>query len=172
MDYSRKQLPPAPHPIRQPRQSVVQRITGGLLCLCVGVLLGEIALRLTGIRTPQSVFVIAHAASLWSNVVSLPWGYWFAVVTHLMAYSAFGIPLVVGLVLLKLSNIGTGNGWAMFFGLVSGSVEIVRRAVELSGRHDLKFTVQEPLGYKDWNDQLRRRPHPLLPYRPEVPSVT
>jgi len=50
--------------------------------------------------------------------------------------------------------------------------EVVRRAVELSGRHDLKFTVQEPLGYKDWNDQLRRRPHPLLPYRPEVPSVT
>jgi hypothetical protein len=50
--------------------------------------------------------------------------------------------------------------------------EIVQRAVELSGRHDLQFTVQEPLGYKDWNDQLRRRPHPLLPYRPEVPSVT
>jgi hypothetical protein len=50
-------------------------------------------------------------------------------------------------------------------------VEIVRRAVELSGRHDLRFTVQEPLGAKDWNDQLRAKPHPLLPYRPEVPSV-
>ena len=49
--------------------------------------------------------------------------------------------------------------------------EIVRRAVELSGRHDLRFTVQEPFGFKDWNDQLRARPHPLLPYRPEVPSV-
>jgi hypothetical protein len=49
--------------------------------------------------------------------------------------------------------------------------EIVRRAVELSGRDDLKFTVQEPLGHKDWNDQLRKRPHPLLPYRPEAPSV-
>jgi hypothetical protein len=50
--------------------------------------------------------------------------------------------------------------------------EIVRRAVELSGRLDLRFLVQEPSGYKDWNDQLRKRPHPLLPYRPEVPSVT
>ena len=49
--------------------------------------------------------------------------------------------------------------------------EIVRRAVELSGRVDLKFTVQEPVGFKDWNDWLRARPHPLLPYRPEVPSV-
>jgi hypothetical protein len=49
---------------------------------------------------------------------------------------------------------------------------VVRRAVELSGRHDLQFTVQIPFGYKDWNDQLRARPHPVLPYRPEVPSVT
>jgi hypothetical protein len=49
--------------------------------------------------------------------------------------------------------------------------EIVRRAVELSGRHDLRFIVQEPFGHKDWNDQLRAKPHPLLPYRPEVPSV-
>ena len=50
-------------------------------------------------------------------------------------------------------------------------VEIVRRAVELSGRLDLKFTVHVPVGHKDWNDQLRAKPHPLLPYRPEVPSV-
>jgi hypothetical protein len=49
--------------------------------------------------------------------------------------------------------------------------EIVRRAVELSGRHDLRFVMQEPHGFKDWNDQLRARPHPVLPYRPEVPSV-
>jgi len=49
--------------------------------------------------------------------------------------------------------------------------EIVRRAVELSGRLDLKFIVHEPLGFNDWNDQLRARPHPLLPYRPEIPSV-
>jgi hypothetical protein len=49
--------------------------------------------------------------------------------------------------------------------------EIVRRAVELSGRLDLKFTAQEPVGHKDWNDQLRAKPHPLLPYRPQVPSV-
>jgi len=50
-------------------------------------------------------------------------------------------------------------------------VEIVRRAVELSGRMDLKFIVQEPVGHKDWNDQLKARPLPLLPYRPQVPSV-
>jgi hypothetical protein len=48
---------------------------------------------------------------------------------------------------------------------------IVARAVELSGRLDLKFTVHEPVGFNDWNDQLCARPHPLLPYRPEVPSV-
>jgi hypothetical protein len=50
-------------------------------------------------------------------------------------------------------------------------VEVVRRAVELSDRADLKFIVQEPVGYKDWNDQLKARPLPLLPYRPPVPSV-
>lgn len=49
--------------------------------------------------------------------------------------------------------------------------EVIRRAVDLSGRHDLKFTVEEPFGFKDWNDVLRARPHPLLPYRQEVPSV-
>jgi hypothetical protein len=48
---------------------------------------------------------------------------------------------------------------------------IVGRAVELSGRLDLKFTTHEPVGHKDWNDQLRARPYPLLPYRLEVPSV-
>jgi hypothetical protein len=49
--------------------------------------------------------------------------------------------------------------------------EIVRRAVELSGRHDLRFVVKEPHDFKDWNDQLRARPHLLLRYRPEAPSV-
>ena len=49
--------------------------------------------------------------------------------------------------------------------------EVVRHAVELSGRFDVKFSVHEPVGHKDWNDQLRARPHPLLPYRPQVPSV-
>ena len=48
---------------------------------------------------------------------------------------------------------------------------VVRQAFELAGRQDLRFTVQKPLGFKDWNDQLRARPNPLLPYRPEVPSV-
>jgi hypothetical protein len=34
---------------------------------------------------------------------------------------------------------------------------IVRKAVELSGRADLRFVVQEPFGFKDWNDQLRTK---------------
>jgi hypothetical protein len=49
--------------------------------------------------------------------------------------------------------------------------DVVRKAVELTGRLDLRFTVQEPVGFKDWNDQLRARPRPLLSNRPEVPSV-
>lgn len=50
--------------------------------------------------------------------------------------------------------------------------EIVRRAVALAGRVDLKFIVQEPVGHKDRNDQLKAKPHPLLPLsRPQVPSV-
>jgi hypothetical protein len=50
--------------------------------------------------------------------------------------------------------------------------EVVREAVGMTGRHDLRFAVHEPIGHKDWNDQLRARPLPLLPYRPpEVPSV-
>lgn len=50
--------------------------------------------------------------------------------------------------------------------------EVVRRAVQLSGRQDLRFVVMLPVGAKDFNDQLKARPNPLLPYRPpEVPSV-
>lgn len=48
---------------------------------------------------------------------------------------------------------------------------VVRRAVELSGRDDLRFGVHEPFGFKDWNDELRAKPKTSLPYRPEVPSV-
>jgi hypothetical protein len=44
---------------------------------------------------------------------------------------------------------------------------VVRRAVELSGRSDLRFVMQEPFGFKDWNDQLRARPKPPLPCRPQ-----
>ena len=35
---------------------------------------------------------------------------------------------------------------------------MVRKAVELSGRSDLRFVMQEPFGFKDWNDQLRVKP--------------
>lgn len=49
--------------------------------------------------------------------------------------------------------------------------EVVRDAVKLTGRADLRFVMQEPEGAKDWNDQLRAKPQPFLPCRPEVPSV-
>jgi hypothetical protein len=42
--------------------------------------------------------------------------------------------------------------------------EIVRQAVSLSGRSDLRFTIQEPSGVKDWNDVLRGRSIASLPY--------
>ena len=37
--------------------------------------------------------------------------------------------------------------------------EVVRQAVELSGRTDPRFRVHEPSGFKDWNDQLREKPN-------------
>jgi hypothetical protein len=36
--------------------------------------------------------------------------------------------------------------------------EMVRGAVSLSGRGDLRFTIEEPARAKDWNDQLRAHP--------------
>ena len=33
--------------------------------------------------------------------------------------------------------------------------EVVRQAVEMSGRDDLRFQSHEPSRLKDWNDQLR-----------------
>ena len=48
---------------------------------------------------------------------------------------------------------------------------IIRQAVELTGRLDLTFTVQEPSGVKDWNDQLRSLPASLqLPKRQSSPA--
>jgi len=49
--------------------------------------------------------------------------------------------------------------------------EVVRRAFELSGRGDLRFTVEEPEGAKDWNDLLRARPLTLLPHLHAKESV-
>jgi Toprim-like/Protein of unknown function (DUF3991) len=49
--------------------------------------------------------------------------------------------------------------------------DIVRKAVALTGRLDLQFSVQHPFGAKDWNDQLRQKPQPLFPYRPDAPSI-
>jgi hypothetical protein len=43
--------------------------------------------------------------------------------------------------------------------------EMVEKAVALTGRLDLRFTVRQPVGFKDWNDQLRAKPQPLLPFR-------
>jgi hypothetical protein len=41
--------------------------------------------------------------------------------------------------------------------------DVVREAVELSGRNDLRYVFQEPFGFKDWNDQLRAAPKPFIP---------
>ena len=49
--------------------------------------------------------------------------------------------------------------------------EVVRKAVALTGRMDLRFTLHEPFGFKDWNDQLRAKLQPVLSCRQEVPSV-
>jgi hypothetical protein len=49
--------------------------------------------------------------------------------------------------------------------------EVVKRAVEMSGRTDLRFRVHEPSGFKDWNDELRAKPTPIIPYRHKEPSV-
>jgi Toprim-like/Protein of unknown function (DUF3991) len=45
--------------------------------------------------------------------------------------------------------------------------DVVRQAVELSGRSDLHFRVHEPSGFKDWNDQLRGKSIAFVPYRPK-----
>ena len=45
--------------------------------------------------------------------------------------------------------------------------DVVRQAVELTGRDDLRFVVQLPQMAKDWNDQLRERQQALsLPAAP------
>jgi hypothetical protein len=49
--------------------------------------------------------------------------------------------------------------------------EVVRKAVELSGRADLRFRIHEPVGAKDWNDILKAKRKLSSSYRPEVPSV-
>jgi hypothetical protein len=49
--------------------------------------------------------------------------------------------------------------------------EVVRKAVELTGRLDLKFKLQEPFGHKDWNDILRAKSQLIISSRPEVPPV-
>jgi len=49
--------------------------------------------------------------------------------------------------------------------------DIVRDAVLRTGREDLTFVFQQPFGFKDWNDQIRAKPKPPLPYRHGEPSV-
>jgi Toprim-like/Protein of unknown function (DUF3991) len=49
--------------------------------------------------------------------------------------------------------------------------DIVRKAVQLTGRLDLRFAMQEPFGHKDWNDQLRAKPKQPLPLRVNEPFV-
>lgn len=37
--------------------------------------------------------------------------------------------------------------------------DMVREAYQLTGRDDLVFVTEQPVGFKDWNDQLRAKPH-------------
>jgi Toprim-like/Protein of unknown function (DUF3991) len=49
--------------------------------------------------------------------------------------------------------------------------EMVRHAVELSGRVDLRFLIHEPVGCKDFNDELRGRALVGAVSRPGGPSL-
>jgi hypothetical protein len=42
-------------------------------------------------------------------------------------------------------------------------VGVVRQAFEFSGREDLCFHDHEPVGFKDWNDQLRVKQPDFFP---------
>jgi hypothetical protein len=48
--------------------------------------------------------------------------------------------------------------------------DVVSKAVSLSGRGDLRFTVEEPTGVKDWNDQLRATPVISFPTAQPIPG--
>jgi len=47
----------------------------------------------------------------------------------------------------------------------------IREAVALTGRDDLVYALHQPDGFKDWNDQLRKRPMHSVSSQPQVPSV-
>jgi hypothetical protein len=49
--------------------------------------------------------------------------------------------------------------------------EIVRQALALSGRGDLRFVDHRPKNAKDWNDVLRATPKLFVPQRNNEPSV-
>jgi hypothetical protein len=50
--------------------------------------------------------------------------------------------------------------------------KVVCRAVELSGRQDLKFRIHEPVAHNDWNDLLRaRKPQPIAVVNSAAPHV-
>jgi hypothetical protein len=49
--------------------------------------------------------------------------------------------------------------------------EDIRAAVELTGRDDLTYLLHQPDGFKDWNDQLRKRPKRSMSSQPHAPSV-
>jgi hypothetical protein len=49
--------------------------------------------------------------------------------------------------------------------------EVIKEAVKLTGRSDLRFEMQEPQGAKDWNDLLRGKSKMTLAARREEPRV-
>lgn len=85
-------------------------------------------------------------------------------------------PLQVGLIRAAIAGMPAG---AEIVSAMDSDTEgakladLVRNAVKLSSRGDLRFTIEEPCE-KDWNDQLRATVHkgtPALACRPEEPSI-
>jgi hypothetical protein len=48
---------------------------------------------------------------------------------------------------------------------------MVKQAVAKTGSSALKFVIDRPSGFKDWNDQLRKRPLMVQRHLAAVPSV-
>lgn len=47
----------------------------------------------------------------------------------------------------------------------------IQEAVGLTGRDDLSCVLHQPDGFKDWSDQLRKRPLRYMPPRPREPVI-
>jgi hypothetical protein len=79
---------------------------------------------------------------------------------ELMRATAAGMPMSAKIVAATDADVEGGR-----------LADSIREAVELTGRDDLVFVFHQPVGFKDWNDQLRNRPKASLSCRPQEPAV-